>query len=369
MKKLLLIILPFYFLSSGARAEDDIPVIEKLVFKWNDIHNTGNASSLRDLYNYSVLFYGQYTSRELCLNKKRAFLQDHYSQEIISPIKIDHFTSGTIRCSFIKRVKYRENLKEYPAYLLLEKRGSKYIITGESDLITDQNLHFQLNLGQPINTAPANNILLIIAGAAVLVAVVVTGFFVFRRKKLWNKSWNKSWKKPRVKSFKFPEKIMPAAPIVELPRHTDEKKKDPFEKFVVERFDETDFEILEWSDKTTEERPGRSNRHPGLEIRFRHKDYNIVFDVACRWRKGFFDNKILWAKPHQWDIYNEFEHRTGKPVFVVIGVGDDPGNPENIFILPLKKICSTELSLFQLKQYQKVSNRNFFFDPENRILT
>jgi hypothetical protein len=94
--------------------------IRATAIKWNAIHNSKDIPAFKSLYSSTVLFYGKYTDAGKCINEKAKFLNNSF-QEIITPIQIFYYSSGTIRCVFTKRVIYKKSVKEYPSYLLLEK--------------------------------------------------------------------------------------------------------------------------------------------------------------------------------------------------------------------------------------------------------
>ena len=41
------------------------------------------------------------------------------------------------------------------------------------------------------------------------------------------------------------------------------------------------------------------------------------------------------------------------PVFIAIGIGDEASNPEHLFLIPLKNIRSTFLTLEKLNTFEK----------------
>ena len=107
---------------------------------------------------------------------------------------------------------------------------------------------------------------------------------------------------------------------------------------------------------------------PDLEISFSNKNVYNYFAVECKWQNNINKNKLEWAKDYQLKNYKDFEHATGKTVFIVIGIGGQPDKPRELFVLPLSKISSTELYLNDLRRYEKF-NENFFYDPRNNALT
>ena len=159
---------------------EDTAGFSRLVDEWNQYHNTKNMDGFENLYAPAVLFYGRYEEEASCLSSKRYFLNDMnvYGQHIISPVITSMYTSGTVKCSFTKQVIYKQRSKEYPSYLLFEKRGNEWKITGESNLETDQNLHVQLNLGNELTTTnnTSSNKLSIIFLVLIVVAAVALLF-------------------------------------------------------------------------------------------------------------------------------------------------------------------------------------------------
>src|SRR3954462_3401343 len=158
---------------------EDTARFSRLVYEWNQYHNTKNMDGFERLYAPTVLFYGKYEDEASCLSSKSYFLNDMkvYGQHIISPVITSIYAQGTVKCSFTKQVVYKQRSKAYQSYLLFEKRGNEWKITGESNLETDQNMRVQLNSGNglitaintssnDLSTAPVG--LIVIAAAALL---------------------------------------------------------------------------------------------------------------------------------------------------------------------------------------------------------
>jgi hypothetical protein len=100
MKPFLAILFTLFFITAFATDDEDII---KLVNQWNELHNTRNTSGFLKLYAPEVLFYGNQNSASQCYWSKEKFLNSKFNQEIISPITITRFTSGTSKAEFIKR--------------------------------------------------------------------------------------------------------------------------------------------------------------------------------------------------------------------------------------------------------------------------
>jgi hypothetical protein len=293
--------------------------IRNIVYKWTEIHNSKNINEFKDLYASTVLFYGSYKDEQDCIREKRTFLKNTFNQEIISSIQFNYYSSGTIKCSFTKQVTYKQKVKQYPAYLLFERRGDNYVITGESDLITDQNLHVQLNIGQEIVSSEKENIVEYIVPCILIVLAI--GFF-YAKKKRKSKTTNiEGTTDSNYATLAKEKKVGILNQIPERNEFTAKEKGDAFEHFVVDRFEVKYFTLVDWrSDKFHEGRYALSNMSPYLQYRLQTKNQTIEFAVECKWRNDFYDGKIEWAKEHQLNNYKRYQLEKGIEVFVIIGI-------------------------------------------------
>ncbi len=149
-------------------------------------------------------------------------------------------------------------------------------------------------------------------------------------------------------------------------------KGDAFEKFVVRNFSRKYFTLQEWrSDKYVDGIYAVSNHFPDLEVifNFKEKGVNEAFAIECKWRKNYYKNGIEWAQNYQIKNYKEYAEKLNIPVFVVIGVGGEPEEPEELFIVPLQEMKSNTISKSELANYKKdISDTRFFWDYEKNKL-
>lgn len=116
-------------------------------------------------------------------------------------------------------------------------------------------------------------------------------------------------------------------------------KGNAFEKFVVTRFDKNYFRFLDWrSDKSHNGRFPISNSAPDMVFEYCHRDKSIPFAIECKWRAAFVDNAIQWATLKQIANYFAYQQQHHLKVFVVIGIGGSPEQPEKLFVVPLNAI-------------------------------
>ena len=163
----------------------------------------------------------------------------------------------------------------------------------------------------------------------------------------------------------------------ETPQHQKAKptfdenkaKGDAFESFIVKQFNKKYFTLQEWrGDKYVDGNYPVSNHFPDLEVSFELKDTKDHFAIECKWRKDYFKGAIDWAEDYQLNNYKEYAQKTKLPVFVVIGVGGEPANPKELFIIPLKEIQFMSLYKKTLEPYRKEVGTNLYWDNENKML-
>ncbi|MCK5720518.1 MAG: hypothetical protein KAH84_11325 [Thiomargarita sp.] len=152
--------------------------------------------------------------------------------------------------------------------------------------------------------------------------------------------------------------------------NTPKEKGDKFEQLIVNKFDKRYFILKEWrSDKGTNGRYAESNKNPDLEFEFRLKNVQYMFAVECKWRQNYYKGGINWAKKIQVERYNNYATDRKVPVFIIIGVGGNPDNPNEIFVVPLKALKFDFVKADYLKKFKKNDiTKNFYFNAEKEVL-
>jgi len=141
-----------------------------------------------------------------------------------------------------------------------------------------------------------------------------------------------------------------------------EWKGKRFEKFVIDKFDEKYFSIVEetHSWKTNRERYVESSMNPDYILRY--KPLNEEFAVECKYRSQVNPQGMLeWCKRYQLDRYKKFMETRKIPVFIVVGLGGDDDYPDDLFVLPLKDVKYPALYPSIYKAYSKNPQNNFFW--------
>jgi hypothetical protein len=159
-----------------------------------------------------------------------------------------------------------------------------------------------------------------------------------------------------------------SSPIDYSPEH---EKGEAFEKYVVQKFSRNLFKVKEWrGDKFVNGQYAETTTYPDLTLEFNFRDITQTFAVECKYRSDYYRDGIEWCKPYQLENYRHYAQRFRMPVFVVIGVGYSPYEPDELYVIPLKALHQTFVSRSFLKHYQKYNfqESNFYFDPQSLSL-
>lgn len=149
----------------------------------------------------------------------------------------------------------------------------------------------------------------------------------------------------------------------------NKKNGDDFEKFVVQKFDKKYFTIKEWAgDKYVNGVYAQTTLQPDILFEFKFKNQTVELSVECKWRSKYYPKGIEFASLNQFKRYQDFERSRNIPVFIAIGVGGKGKRPEQFYIIPLKSIESNFISTDKLKDYEKRSDSDFFFDLKTKEL-
>ena len=383
------------FTSLLAKANDVADELTRLVNSWNELHNTRETKQFKELYGEQVLFYGKYRKGSYCGTRKAKFLNEDFSQRIISPIKMQFFSSGTVKCSFTKEVTFKQLVKQHPSYLLFKEVNGVYHITGESDLDTDEKLHVKLDLGTELPASSQNSHTGLYAFLGVLLVIAAGSLWIYKRRASKRQQKEEELSQYYVSASLTDSILTPEPSLVAAvsPQPNSEKvapapqpstsdakaplshkeKGDAFENYVLNLFDLTSgrFRLIDWrSDKMTANgHYALSNHHPDIVLELKDSRGYHRFAIECKWRSGLQHGKIEWAKEYQIRNYKEYQDRQNMPVFVVIGLGGSPAAPERLSVVELDEAAKyTTLFHSLLKKYDKYPTSSFFYDPNQRKL-
>ena len=148
-----------------------------------------------------------------------------------------------------------------------------------------------------------------------------------------------------------------------------------FEKYVAQIFESQKkyFSILDWTKDTSYKRNGiqvESNKNPDLIIQY--KPTKEKFAIECKFRSYMIQSEkiddpvIKWSYPDQIKRYNDFSKTNNIPVFIIIGLGGKPDNPEFMFCVPLKEAKYPEIFPSVLEKYERPPSKPFFW-KDNKL--
>jgi len=157
MKRILLclsslVLAMFSCTEDKAKSQEEKPVLrprqaevvdfDSKVQAWNMANKAARYVELADLYADEVVYYGSLFTHEKCMNNKRIFFQNHpdFYQRLIGEVKLDTLSSDEMKCTFLKRAFLDGVTSDYPSYLVFTRFNNQWLITSESDYITDENL-------------------------------------------------------------------------------------------------------------------------------------------------------------------------------------------------------------------------------------
>jgi hypothetical protein len=143
-----------------------------------------------------------------------------------------------------------------------------------------------------------------------------------------------------------------------------------FEKYVINLFNQQFFDLVSHNESKKQSRkenlPGNHSAispDPDITLMlFGRRKYK--FAIECKWRSRFYNGKITWAEDYQIRNYKEYGKYNGIRVFVAIGIGGEPSDPNELFVTPLHYIeHSSEAHRDDLLKYVRKPRRRFGFDP------
>jgi hypothetical protein len=86
------------------------------------------------------------------------------------------------------------------------------------------------------------------------------------------------------------------------------------------------------------------------DFKFRSIRTRNEFFIEAKYRSNYFDGAVEWCKPYQLNRYKDIDTKT--PVYVVIGLGQEPRDPETLFLIPIREIKFLKLFRSYLKRYE-----------------
>ncbi len=160
----------------------------------------------------------------------------------------------------------------------------------------------------------------------------------------------------------------------EDPSHIKGKQ---FENFVISKFDLSFFDFKDArTDRYVNGVYPESNTYPDLLFQCKRGSRDKLA-IECKFRSNWKMSEngsryVRWSYKAQVERYKRYEMTQGAKVFVVLGLGGEPRNPREIFIVPLQYLAENEGYVFEnfLGKFRSLSSQqNFFYDMRSKYLT
>ncbi len=146
------------------------------------------------------------------------------------------------------------------------------------------------------------------------------------------------------------ERVMKAA-WNEIVKPESFAKGDEFESFVrTNLFTKDKYQILHRTHDYTSNKNDYIENTKEPDLKLKSVRSGKEFYVEAKYRSRFINQEVEWCKPYQFKRYKDIDNKT--PVYIVIGVGNEPRAPEHVFLAPVKDIKYTKLFRSFITRYE-----------------
>lgn len=143
-----------------------------------------------------------------------------------------------------------------------------------------------------------------------------------------------------------------------------------FEKYVSTLFPANQWTIV---DKTRDysksfKRKVESDSNP--DFTFRHIASGKVVAVECKFRSYIYKGGIQWGARNEQN-YAAYGKKNNIPVYIILGVGNSPTHPREMFVVPVDKLKNVAPGFIfesDLNQYRRDSQKPFFYSEPNGLV-
>lgn len=364
IRRLIFVLVLTYFPSLHANWKTEIA--EKTI-QWNTATNNADNTELLKLFANDVIGYGKYHTNYKFVKIKTGYVNQfkNFTQSIVSELNISKHDDGRFMCRFTKKTALGNQAKDYPSYLIFEKQDKDYLIVEEGDEITDFNIGHKPKIGKELS-AETVDISKVKSKSPIIWNIIIGLLVVAVLAKLFIKNYLKPRPKTNSNSINNREST-------ERKQSDENKEKGlAFEKFITQKFDRKYFKLLEWtSDKSHNGVHAEANKHPDLLWQFKLRNETHKFAVECKYRSHLISNQIEVCSERQLSNYRQYASNNNIPVFVVVGMGGAPEQPNYLYIIPLQKLTKCHLHIQELNDFKRYKNidTNFYYEEHIQNLT
>lgn len=140
-----------------------------------------------------------------------------------------------------------------------------------------------------------------------------------------------------------------------------------FERYVVQKFNPGFFCLDYWAgDRFIADRYTSTVLKPDIQVTINTAEGRYPLAVECKWRSKQKGDYIWFAEDKQLKEYQRFAKDTGKPTFIILGLGGKPNEPEEVYLIPVNAFNFGTQHRASLIHYRKPHpDLGFFFDVES----
>lgn len=134
-----------------------------------------------------------------------------------------------------------------------------------------------------------------------------------------------------------------------------------FEKYVVQKFNPQFFRLDHWAgERFIADRYTSTVLNPDIQVTINTAAGSFPLAIECKWRSRQKGDYIWFAEDSQLKEYQRFAKETGRPTFIVLGLGGHPGGPEDVYLIPVNAFRRGTQHHASLTHYRKPNlNRAF----------
>jgi hypothetical protein len=117
---------------------------------------------------------------------------------------------------------------------------------------------------------------------------------------------------------------------------------------------------------------GQGLATPSFDVEFRMGNMRKDFGLLCVWQADYEQAqkpRVVWASDEQIEHLQRFAKGRAAPVFVIIGIGGEPGSPADVFVANLNNLKYGSATAEYLAQFRRSRpETDFYYDDKTPAL-
>lgn len=128
-----------------------------------------------------------------------------------------------------------------------------------------------------------------------------------------------------------------------------------FEDFVANLFKNSNiFVVKEWNKGSTSSEGvyAEQDKKPDFKICQNFNGRELVYWIECKYRSKTSDKGFIKIDDYQLSRYRKIQKDSRKKVLIAIGIGGEPTQPKDFFVVPLDSINKEYIHIDNIKRYE-----------------